>query len=221
MNRDIFFKMVKDNPCPGRLNQDQVNGMNHIIGKWEKHPELTDLKWLAYILASVYHETDRKMQPIEEYGRGEGHDYGIPVEGKIYYGRGYIQITWIDNYKKLGDKIGVNLVSNPEKALEVGVALEILFKGMIEGLFRKDDFGPYSLGRFFREGEPSDWHNARRIVNGIVGAKGRVIAEDIAKYGRSFWYALKVAELDDQPVSFDPDGDIEFTEVMQEFGIPE
>lgn len=219
MNRETFFKMVAENPCPGKLRQDQVDGMNDILNKWESHAELTDLRWLAYILASVYHETDRKMQPVEEYGRGEGHEYGIPIDGKVYYGRGYIQITWIDNYRKFKNKLGVELVSNPEKAMDKNIALEILFKGMIEGLFRKDDFGPYSLGRFFREGEPSDWYNARRIVNGMDKPKGRQVAEDVAKYGRSFWYALKAAELEDRPISFDPDGDIEFLEVRQEFGI--
>ena len=31
-----------------------------------------------------------------------------------YFGRGLIQITWKENYKKYGDKIGVNLVDEPE-----------------------------------------------------------------------------------------------------------
>ncbi len=28
------------------------------------------------MLATVYHETAKTMQPIEEYGRGVGRDYG-------------------------------------------------------------------------------------------------------------------------------------------------
>ncbi len=38
------------------------------------------------------------MQPIEEYGRGKGRKYGAPAGpyGKIYFGRGYVQLTWLE-----------------------------------------------------------------------------------------------------------------------------
>lgn len=43
-------------------------------------------------------------------------------DGFKYRGRGYIQITGKSNYKKFGDMIGVDLVANPEKALEPDIA---------------------------------------------------------------------------------------------------
>ena len=54
-----------------------------------------DLRWLAYILATDYHETAYTMQPIEEYGKGAGYDYGEPdpVTGEIYFGTGLVQLN--------------------------------------------------------------------------------------------------------------------------------
>ena len=46
-------------------------------------------------------------------------------DGFKYRGRGYIQITGKANYKKFGDMIGVDLVANPEKALEPKIADQI------------------------------------------------------------------------------------------------
>ncbi len=61
------------------------------------------LSYLAYTLATVYHETAYQMQPVEEYGKGAGHEYGIPdpITGKAYYGRGDVQVTWKYNYERL------------------------------------------------------------------------------------------------------------------------
>ncbi|MBE3951934.1 hypothetical protein HJ144_09510 [Vibrio parahaemolyticus] len=43
------------------------------------------------------------MQPVEEYGKGVGHEYGIPdpITGQTYYGRGDVQVTWKYNYERL------------------------------------------------------------------------------------------------------------------------
>src|SRR6185369_17418114 len=58
------------------------------------------LEWAAYMLATVFHECAGTWQPIEEYGKGKGLKYGTPDTrtGQVYYGRGYTQNTWYDNY---------------------------------------------------------------------------------------------------------------------------
>ncbi|TOE35570.1 hypothetical protein CGJ43_25525, partial [Vibrio parahaemolyticus] len=60
------------------------------------------LQYLAYVLATTYHETGHTMKPIEEWGKGQGRPYGEPdpETGQTYYGRGYVQLTWLANYIK-------------------------------------------------------------------------------------------------------------------------
>lgn len=112
----------------------------------------------AYMLATVYHETGRTMQPVEEIG-GASHVYGPK-----FYGRGLCQITWSYNYARFGTLLGCDLTGHPDLALTWDVALPILTLGMARGLFtgRKlgDYFGPASYGNGCN---PID---ARRIVNG-------------------------------------------------------
>lgn len=120
---------------------------------------------LAYILATVQHETAGTFQPIEEYGKGKGRNYGEEINGHRYYGRGYVQLTWLNNYKVLGEKLGLDLVNNPELALNKEIALKIMFIGMEEGLFtgRK-------LSQYFND-VCEDPISARKIINGKDKAK--------------------------------------------------
>lgn len=46
-------------------------------------------------------------------------------DGARYPGRGLIQITWKSNYDKYGRRIGVDLVSNPDAAMEPANAAKI------------------------------------------------------------------------------------------------
>jgi hypothetical protein len=180
INRDFFFLQVRKLLFLGSLRQSQVDGLNAILNEWEATYATKDDRWLAYALATTYHETDQKMQPIEEYGRGKGHPYGKPDHetGKIYYGRGFVQLTWKRNYEIMKQKIGVDLVSHPELALDLANATKILFVGMIDGLFTGK-----SLGDYFSS-STDDWVNARRIVNALDKAQA------IAVYGHHFYSAI-------------------------------
>ena len=117
MDRTVFFDCVRDCLFNGKLSQKQVDGMEIILNEWEKR-HLQDTRWLSYILATAYHETAFRMEPIEEYGKGRGREYGIPDSetGQIYYGRGFVQVTWKANYAKFGRLLSVDLVSQPELA---------------------------------------------------------------------------------------------------------
>lgn len=140
----------------GKLSQQQVEGFEAMFNEYERIG-LTDSRFLAYILATAWHETAKTMQPIEEYGKGKGKAY----EGK-YYGRGYVQLTWLANYKKATAKNnkGWNFVLNPGLALQVDPAIWICFEGMLNGWFTGKKLSDYFNGI---QENPIE---ARRIING-------------------------------------------------------
>lgn len=163
IDRDKFFAHVRGDPFGGRMTQGQVDGSNAILEAWDARPDLTDLRWLAYMLATAKWETAHTMQPIEEYGHGAGHTYGVPdvQTGQAYYGRGYVQLTWKANYAKMAALTGTDLVEHPELALDPKLAALIMFEGMKGGLFTG-----VGLPKYFNA-TVDDPYNARRIVNGL------------------------------------------------------
>jgi hypothetical protein len=70
IDRKAFFDRVRKAPFEGRLSSSQVAGMEAILNVAELRQ--TRLDFLAYMLATTFHETARSMEPIEEFGRGRG-----------------------------------------------------------------------------------------------------------------------------------------------------
>ncbi len=189
MNKQVFFSAVKKTLFGGKLTQSQVSGMDSILDSFELNG-VTDNRYRAYMLATVYHECAKKMQPIEEYGKGRKHDYGkrLKMSRKpysdttaIFYGRGFVQLTWYENYEKAGKYCGVNLLQYPELSLNPLFASKILIGGMTDGWFTGK-----KLSDYFTE-DKTDWKNARRIINGMDKA------DLIAGYALKFFDALKDA----------------------------
>ena len=180
INRKFFFDQVRVSLFEGKLTTSQVTGLTAILDEWDAKHAKKDDRWLAYMLATTHHETDRKIQPIEEYGRGKNRDYGKPdpVTGKAYYGRGFVQLTWKYNYEKVSKVVAADLVQKPERALELPIATTILFYGMMNGSFTGK-----KLANYFSP-TVEDWRNARRIINGTDKAQA------IASYGRAYYASL-------------------------------
>ena len=186
IDRDAFFTAARADPFGGTINQQQVDGVNYLLDVWERVFEREDIRWLAYALATVFHETAQTMRPIEEYGRGQGKSYGEPVgpHNQAYYGRGHVQLTWAENYQKgeqnLAERYGheVPMYEYPHRMLEDEPSALVLYDGMIWGWFTGA-----KLSDFFN-GDEEDRYNARRIVNGLDKA------DVIANYYESFKAAL-------------------------------
>lgn len=154
---------------------DSISEVQNAMGRYS----INNLAQQAYIWATIYHETAGTMLPIEEYGKGKGHPYGQPeANGKIYYGRGYCQITHRSNYERIGNLIGVDLLDNPELALEPAIAAEIITIGMQDGWFTGKDLDDY-IGSVTHR-----YIDARRIINGTDKA------ELIAGYAKKFEQVL-------------------------------
>jgi len=164
------------------LTQDQVDGLNTLLDYYETIGTDSEDGWcddrmLAYVLATTWHETAFTMQPIQEYG-GESYLKSKPYYP--WYGRGYVQLTWQENYATQDEKLGLNgaLLANADLALDPEIAKQVLFGGMRDG-----DFTGRRLDDFFTT-ELTDWYNARTIVN----AHDR--ASDIAGYAEKFLNAI-------------------------------
>src|SRR5215468_7473566 len=108
LQRKYFFDSVCGSLFLGSMTQGQVDGMNAILDFSESVG--CDDRHLAYILATTFHETAQTMAPIAEYGKGKGKPYGVPdgPYNQVYYGRGFVQLTWYDNYKKQDAKLKLN-----------------------------------------------------------------------------------------------------------------
>jgi hypothetical protein len=146
-------------------------GLIQILDSLAADPTITDLRWAAYMLATIKHECADVWHPIEEFGKGKGRPYGVPVTmtdatghqfTNVYYGRGYVQLTWKANYQALGHDLGIgdDLMLHPEKALASDLAYQIMSYGM-----RMGSFTGRKLGTFIA-GPTCNYDDAREIING-------------------------------------------------------
>ena len=165
----------------GRLSASQAAGLSQI---WQLSDGMAGAA-RAYLLATVFHETAQSMQPIREWGRGKGRAYGlVDHSGKAPYGRGYVQITWRDNYLRADRALGLQgrLAADYDLALDPEIAGKILKQGMIQGWFTGKTLADYLQGE---QASLALYVQARRIVN------GRDRAEAIAAHALVFEAALR------------------------------
>lgn len=182
----------------GMLRDSQINGIKAVTDAWAASYPNGDPRWLAYILASVFHETGQRMVPVREGFRDTDEkarqhvrnmflsgrvssDYAAPVNGISYFGRGRIQVTHFANYQKLMRRFNKDFVGDPNLLLDSAIDAEVAVVGHVEGLwtrFKLDDF---------ISGPRCDYAGARQIVN------GHDKAELIATYASRFESAIRTA----------------------------
>ncbi len=208
IDRARFYACVRDELAGGRLSQSQVDGMNMILDRFEASRALTDRRWLAYMLATAWHETGGKMQAVEEnlnysakglmaafprrFSAREAKDYaGRPeaIANRIYARRmGNGDADSGDGWRYRGRGLvqitgrtnyrAFGVERRPDRALDPDMAVRILMNGMVSGVFTGR-----RLADFF-DWRREDWSAARATVNGSDKA------DLVAGYGRSFYEAL-------------------------------
>ena len=180
------FDVFRNRFNKSKLTQSFVYNVNVLFNTFNDFNEQggTNPLYVAYMLATVHHETAATFRPLEEHGKGKGRKYGTNIDmngtrylglNHIYYGRGYVQLTWLSNYLKMGNLLGIDLVNNPSEALEAPTAAKILVIGSLGGLFTGK-----GLGDYITTGKATDFINARRVINGTD--KAHLIANHAIKF---------------------------------------
>ena len=185
INREVFFKGYRERF--GKLKQSQVDGLNYLLECFEKSRLINRISELAYILATVKHETAETYRPIAERGAWSYFKYligklGIKnlAEANKYKGRGYVQLTGKINYMLFTELLGIDLMGQPELAQEKLYAWMILETGMTRGLFTGK-----KLSNYIKENS-RNFFDARRIINGLDKAG------TIASYANDFYEILEL-----------------------------
>lgn len=213
MNRTTFLAYARRAPFGGRLTQSQIDGMNAVLDEWDRRQstgKVIDNRHLAYMLATVFHETGGTMQPVTE-----NLNYSAERLTQVWPSR-FPTIAsarpFARNPRKLANKVYGGRMGNtgsddgwryrgrglpqitgktnyakfgiadtPETASEMATAIRILFDGMIGGLFTGK-----KLADYFNQ-VANDPVGARAIINGTE--KARLIAG----YYRNFLDAIEAS----------------------------
>lgn len=209
IDRKVFFVEINKAPFGTsgyKLGAAQKTGIGLILDEWEKTPNPNDYEGLAYVLASVLHETGGRMQPIIEttgprdtkpvsvdtaiarlesaYARGQLPWVKSPywrkdANGQSWLGRGGVQNTHKANYQKLAKRFGAPLDKDPDLILrDPALDARITVWGHIEGIWTGKKLDSFR-GRPYRLWRP--------IVNGMDKA------DLIAGYAYAFGTALNKA----------------------------
>lgn len=199
-----FYDWLRANDMLGpKISAEEFDGCDRIIKACAR--DRWGISWTAYALATTFHEVNGTMQPIKEIGGpayfkrmydiqgsrpAKARELGNlqPGDGAKFAGRGYVQLTGRTNYDRASKKLrtlgfNVDLVREPERAMEPEIAAAILVAGMREGWFTGRDiaddlpaYGPARMAQFVA---------SRDIIN------GRDKQEMIAEYAMDFQTALQ------------------------------
>ncbi len=139
---------------------------------------------IAYILATSEHESNCGMHMHElgkpayfnkyEFRRSLGNNQ--KGDGFRFRGRGFVQLTGRINYKKWGQKLRLDLLSDPEMVASDAIAAKILVQGMIAGSFTGKALPNYV------QGSVHNFYDARAVINGDKAKNGNRIAEHAKRY---------------------------------------
>lgn len=182
------------------LDSDKVQALDFLLTNFENSSEWQSVNQIAYALATIHIETfwpqsGKRYEPIRE---GGGKSYFIKrywtnvkirnqLGNKSQYdayarsGRGYVQLTGLSNDQKMSKLLGIDLISNPDLAMNPETAFKIMTVGMMNGIFTGKKLGTYVTET------KRDYVKARGVINGVDRAR------EIANYAESIEDILRGA----------------------------
>lgn len=210
--RGRFFASLRKSLYAGAIPPGAVAGHAAILDRWEMMVPTGDRRQLAYVLATAFHETGGRLQPVEEnlnyslaglrrtfpqrFSLADAEDCARQPEAianRAYANRmGNGDVASGDGFRFRGRGLvqitgranyrAYGIEDRPEAALEPERAVTILIDGMRNGRFTGKRLDDYFCG------SRADWVEARRIING----KDRAV--EIARIARLYVLALSDSE---------------------------
>jgi putative chitinase len=179
-DKPTLFDMYRDQYG---LTGARQNGLNRLLDFLSYDDAVVDVRDAAYMLATVKWECGDTWQPVLENASGLAYcgraDLGntVPGDGPRFKGRGYVQITGRGHYTRFSTLLGVDMVANPDLALDPPTSYPILSHGMLEGRFTGAKLGT------FTHHFPPNYFDARTVVNAHDQAiKIKRFAQDLEAY---------------------------------------
>lgn len=138
-----LIQIVKAMKTKGLTNQFLQAGVCAIVSKEsEFKPQSENLNYSAEGLRKVFPSTFTTIEMATDFAHkpeliankvygSKGGNNGL---GYKYRGRGYNQITFYDAYKKIGDQLGIDLVTNPDILNQPEIASQAVIQFFINGL---------------------------------------------------------------------------------------
>ncbi len=174
MNLATFFSKIRVSLFGGKLTTSQVSNIEHILKAFNEVGDGRE-KTLAYALATAYHEVGSNMTPVREgfastdkEARAKvlklrrAYANPIPPYNHVYYGRGYVQLTWAKNYQASIKDAGIDIFRYPDEVLKPEIGAKLLILGLQDGRWNGRGKG---ISFYLPDNGPDDKMNARRTVN--------------------------------------------------------
>lgn len=109
---DFLAQLAVESAELNRTTENLSYSADRLMAVWPKRFPTLDA-------AAPYARNPQALANYVYGGRGGNTD---PGDGWRYRGRGLIQITFKDNYRQAGDRLGIDLVANPERLEEPRLA---------------------------------------------------------------------------------------------------
>lgn len=182
IDKFYFTKRLREFNLFHSFTDLQVSSINYILDECDSQGVVMP-EQIAYLMSTSYHECynpktpSTRLTPMKEFG---GELYLRKKKYYPYYGRGFSQLTWEENYKKESKRLGVDLVGNPDLILEPKLAANSHVYCLMNGVYAGKKISDYINSK------KVDYINARRCVNGLDKANL------IAGYAEKFAKCVKI-----------------------------
>lgn len=154
--------MLKTDTSSGKVHDFSTKQGTIDAIRWECQTQGIGLNTqMAYVIATTEWETAKTFKPVREAFWLSESWRKKNLRYYPFYGRGFVQLTWKNNYQKYSDLLGVDMVKTPDLAMDSNVALFVLVHGFKTGTFTTRKITDYI------NVNKTDFLNARRCINGM------------------------------------------------------